>query len=384
MFDRFSDNSKKLMALARRHALRLRHDAIGPEHLLLALLDLPCSGSDLLVRLGVDLDTLGKALHSVLDQTGGEAPSPTQQLPFTPDAKRVLERTLEEAARLGHNYLGSQHLLVALAAVEQGLPAQVMARLGIDLARLQEAALTTAPAPERSQLRLLLISNSTMHGGAYLEHCGAEIRDFLGARKRVLFVPYALHDHDGYTARARSAFTALGHELFSVHEHNHAPKALESADAVFIGGGNTFRLLSALYHYRLLPAIQARAAAGTPYLGSSAGTNVATLSIRTTNDMPIVQPPTFTALQLVPFQINPHYLDPEPGSTHMGETREERIRQFHEEHAVPVLGLREGCMLRVEGDRMELRGTTRARLFRRGSTPEEFTPPCDLSFLLRT
>lgn len=111
--------------------------------------------------------------------------------------------------------------------------------------------------------------------------------------------------------------------------------------------------------------------------------NVATLSIRTTNDMPIVQPPSFTALQLVPFQINAHYLDPDPDSRHMGETREERIRQFHEEHATPVLGLREGCMLRVEGERMELRGTTAARLFQRGSAPVEFTPPCDLSSLLQ-
>ncbi|MFO1030909.1 MAG: dipeptidase PepE [Planctomycetota bacterium] len=231
-------------------------------------------------------------------------------------------------------------------------------------------------------MRLLLISNSTMHGGGYLEHCTAQIRDFLGRRQRVLFVPYALADHDGYAAKAKAAFEALGHELVSVHTKEHGKQAVDEADAVFVGGGNTFRLLTALYEHSLLPAIQRRALQGMPYIGSSAGTNVATLSIRTTNDMPIVQPPSFAALQLVPFQINPHYLDPDPASKHMGETREERLRQFHEEHDTPVLGLREGCMLRVEGKHAELLGTTNARLFRRGQAPQEFVPPCDLSFLL--
>ncbi|MEZ6036369.1 MAG: dipeptidase PepE [Planctomycetota bacterium] len=229
---------------------------------------------------------------------------------------------------------------------------------------------------------MLLISNSTMHGGGYLAHCKHEIEHFLGQKHKVMFVPYALHDHDGYTAKVREAFAAMGHEVVSVHEHNHAPSLVDDVDAVFVGGGNTFRLLSALQHYELIPAIRRRALLGMPYLGSSAGTNVATLSIRTTNDMPIVQPQSFAALQLVPFQINPHYLDPDPKSRHMGETREERIRQFHEEHEVPVLGLREGCLLRVEGIKMELRGSTQARLFRRGEVPVEFAPPCDLSFLL--
>ncbi|HEX6811780.1 MAG TPA: dipeptidase PepE [Planctomycetota bacterium] len=232
-------------------------------------------------------------------------------------------------------------------------------------------------------MRLLLISNSTMHGGGYLEHCAGEIRDFLGPKKHVLFVPYALHDHDAYTDRAKKAFAALGHELSSVHGFADPLASLKNADAVFIGGGNTFRLLSALYEHNLMIAIQKLALAGMPYIGSSAGTNVATESIRTTNDMPIVQPPSFTALQLVPFQINAHYLDADPNSTHMGETREERLRQFHEEHETPVLGMREGCMLRVEGTRIQLRGTTKARLFRRGTAPEEHTPPADLSALMR-
>ncbi|MEZ5966953.1 MAG: dipeptidase PepE [Planctomycetota bacterium] len=230
---------------------------------------------------------------------------------------------------------------------------------------------------------MLLISNSTMHGGGYLEHCAAEIADFLGAnRQRVLFVPYALADHAGYAAKAREAFAALGHDVDSAHDRADPAAAVRTADAVFVGGGNTFRLLAALYSTNLLGAIARRAWSGVPYIGSSAGTNVATPSIRTTNDMPIVMPPSFAALELVPFQINPHYLDPDPASRHMGETREERLRQFHEENSTPVLALREGCMLRVEGNRMELRGTTSARLFRRTAPPQEFAPPHDLSFLL--
>jgi dipeptidase E len=238
------------------------------------------------------------------------------------------------------------------------------------------------PSLDRSAVRLLLISNSTMHGGGYLEHCAAEIADFLGPAKRVLFVPYALDDHDAYAAKARPSLDAMGHELRSAHTYDDPDQALDDADAVFIGGGNTFRLLAQLERTGLLEAIRQRALAGMPYMGSSAGTNVATKSIRSTNDMPIVQPRSFDALQLVPFQINPHYLDPDPGSRHMGETREERILQFHEEHDTPVLGLREGCMLRVDGAEMSLRGTTAARLMRRGAPAEEFAPPSDLSFLL--
>ncbi|MFT4843703.1 MAG: dipeptidase E [Planctomycetota bacterium] len=258
----------------------------------------------------------------------------------------------------------------------------VLLRVGADPDALQSAMTASIPMSQRSRANLLLISNSTMHGGGYLEHCAAEIKDFLGERKRVMFVPFALADHDGYAQKAREAFAAIGHDLDSVHKHAKPAAAIDGADAVFIGGGNTFRLLTALAHHGLIAAIQKRVLAGMPYIGSSAGTNVATLSIRTTNDMPIVQPPSFTALQLVPFQINPHYLDPDSSSGHMGESRAERIQQFHEEHEVPVLGLREGCMLRVHGPKMQLRGTTNARLFRRAQEPEEFQPPCDLSFLL--
>lgn len=385
MFDRFSDNSRKLMALARAEAVRLRHEAIAPEHVLLGLLLAPDSTAvELLQRLGIDRETLRAALLVVtMPGPATAAPPAPAQLPLTPAVKHVLEQALRAAAEFAHPFVGSQHLLLGLALTTEGTPAQVLARLGATAEALRAAVAASVPTPARGRLRLLLISNSTMHGGGYLEHCAAEIRDFLGAPKKVLFVPYALHDHDAYAERARQAFAAMGHELHSAHTLPQPAAGVERADAVFVGGGNTFRLLAALYHHGLLAAIQQRAFAGMPYVGSSAGTNVATPTIRTTNDMPIVQPPSFAALELVPFQINPHYLDPDPGSRHMGETREERLRQFHEEHKTPVLGLREGCMLRVDGESMELRGTTKARLFRRGRTPEEFTPPCDLSFLLR-
>lgn len=380
MFDRFSDNSKKLMSLARQEALRLRHDFIGPEHVLLGLLQLGDStAARMLLACGVDPAMLREALLTVLP--AGTAGS-TGQLPFTPAAKQVLESAITHAHERGDHHIGSEHLLLGMTSVAGSVPMEVLAKLSVTTATLQAQAESQAPT-QRSRRRLLLISNSTMHGGGYLAHCAHEIRDFLGSRKTVLFVPYALHDHDAYAARARDAFTSLGHDLVSVHTLDHSPQAVAKADAVFIGGGNTFRLLAALYHYGLLAPIRQKALTGMPYIGSSAGTNVATLSIRTTNDMPIVQPPSFTALQLVPFQINPHYLDPDPHSKHMGETREERLRQFHEEHETPVLGLREGCLLRVEGERAELRGSTAARLFRRGEAPVEYLPPCDLSFLLR-
>jgi len=268
----------------------------------------------------------------------------------------------------------------------KGIAAEVLHGAGIALEAARAIVCDEGNMPLHSpgfrNRRLLLISNSTMHGRGYLAHCADDIRDFLGERKQVLFVPYALADHDEYAARAALAFAAMGHDVVPVHKQEDPIEAAAAAGAVFVGGGNTFRLLTALYRTGLLHAIADRVAEGVPYIGSSAGTVVATPSLRTTNDMPIVMPPSFTALGLVPFQINAHYLDPDPRSTHMGETRPERIRQFHEESDLPVLGLREGAMLRVEGVRMELRGSTGARLFRRGQEAIEYTPPCDLSFLL--
>lgn len=222
--------------------------------------------------------------------------------------------------------------------------------------------------------RLLLISNSTLHGSGYLDHAESEIRSFLGDTKRVLFVPYALFDRDKYAAQARQRFQKMGYELTSVHTAEDPVAAVNETEAVFIGGGNTFRLLKALYDLDLIEAIRNRVSHGMPYIGSSAGSNVAAPTIKTTNDMPIVQPPSFDALGLVSFQINPHYLDPEPSSKHMGETREERIVQFLEENDTPVVGLREGAILRIENGETILRGTTWARIFRKRVEPVETSP----------
>ena len=229
--------------------------------------------------------------------------------------------------------------------------------------------------------RILLISNSTLYGSGYLDHAEAEIRSFLGDLKRVLFVPYALFDRDKYSATAQQRFEKMGYALTSVHTASDAVQAVNETDAIFIGGGNTFRLLKALYDHKLLSPIRERVAGGMPYIGSSAGSNVAGPTIRTTNDMPIVQPPSFNALGLVSFQINPHYIDPDPNSRHMGETREERIVQFLEENDTPVVGLREGAMLRIENGETILRGSSGARIFRKNVEPVEIAPGAPLDSL---
>jgi dipeptidase E len=219
--------------------------------------------------------------------------------------------------------------------------------------------------------RLLLISNSSQYGRGYLDHAEEEIRSFLGNVKRVLFVPYALFDRDGYAETARARFEKMGLGLESIHRARDPKLAVADAEAVFIGGGNTFRLLKALYDNGLLGPIRRRVGDGMPYIGSSAGSVVSCPTIRTTNDMPIVEPPSLASLALVPFQINAHYLDPDPNSKHMGETREVRLREFHEENETPVVGIREGSMLRVENGSVVLRGTTGAKIFRQGEQPIE-------------
>ena len=228
--------------------------------------------------------------------------------------------------------------------------------------------------------RLLLISNSTNHGGGYLDHCMPEVLNLLGDRRRLAFVPFALFDRDGYAGEAGERFGREGLQVRAVTAEGEA--TLDWAEAVFVGGGNTFRLLKTLRDSGLMAVIRRRVTEGMVYMGASAGSNLACPTIRTTNDMPIVQPDSFDALDLVPFQINPHYIDPPTGSTHMGETREQRLVEYLEENETPVLGIREGAWIRVKDGRAQLGGTRPARIFRRDAAPEERPPGADVSDLL--
>ena len=230
--------------------------------------------------------------------------------------------------------------------------------------------------------RLLLLSNSTNHGQGYLDHALPEVRALFHGVKRLLFVPFALYDRATYTAKARARFATEGIDVEALTPDPAGHRRLESAEAVFVGGGNTFRLLKTLQDGGLLEPLRRRVREGLPYLGASAGINITCPTIKTTNDMPIVQPARFDALGLVPFQINPHYLDPDPGSRHMGETREDRIREFLEENDVAVVGLREGAWLRIEGAKGQIGGAAGARVFRRGRAAEELAPGASLESLL--
>ena len=229
--------------------------------------------------------------------------------------------------------------------------------------------------------RLLLLSNSTNFGSGYLDHAMEAVLRFLGPARRLAFVPFALQDQAGYAARVRERFAREGIEVVRVTE-DAGLAALESAGAVFVGGGNTFRLLGLLRSSGVLEALRRLTARGVPYLGASAGTNIAAPTIKTTNDMPIVDPRGFEALGLVPFQINPHYLDADAGSRHMGETREERLREYLEENETAVIGLREGSWLHLEGTSLCLEGGSPARVFRRGEPPREVPPGSALDWLL--
>ncbi len=234
-------------------------------------------------------------------------------------------------------------------------------------------------------MRLLLLSNSKNFGKGYLEHAEGLIKEFLGRDvRKVLFVPFAAVrvTYDEFAATVRKRFEAFGYGLESVHAIRDPRSAVQAAQAIVVGGGNTFHLLARLCETGLLEAIRGRARAGTPYVGWSAGANIAGLTIKTTNDMPIVQPPSFDALALLPFQINPHYTD-EVIPNHAGETRAERILEFTVANpGVPVVGLREGSSLRVEGAKLTLVGEKPARFFVSGREPSDHLPGDTLQFLM--
>jgi dipeptidase E len=232
---------------------------------------------------------------------------------------------------------------------------------------------------------LLLISNSTLYGGSYLQHCKENIIETLKECKKIVFIPYARPSgitHEEYTTIAQKTFKDMGYSLFGVHEHKDPVKAIIDADAIFTGGGNTFVLLTMLYKHDLLETIRSEVEDGKPYIGTSAGSNVAGATIQTTNDMPVMYPPSFDALHLVPFILNPHYIDPDPTSKHMGETRETRIKEYHAFNDRIVVGLREGCMLEIKDSRVTLKGITNARVFQKQKEPMEYQPGDQLDFLL--
>lgn len=236
-------------------------------------------------------------------------------------------------------------------------------------------------------MNLLLLSNSTNIGREYLAHAWQAVLPVLAGIDEVVFVPYALADLDGYTAKVRAAFAPHGIRVRGAHEDNDPAATVAAASAVFVGGGNTFRLLDRVRTLGLDAALRAHSAAGRPYLSASAGTNLAAPTIRTTNDMPVVFPGTFEALGLVPFQINCHYLDADPLSTHAGETRALRLTEYLEENATPVVALREGTWIRVDGDTASIGGSAVAPdhgpavLFSSGREPLEIAG--DISGLLR-
>lgn len=224
-----------------------------------------------------------------------------------------------------------------------------------------------------NQRRLLLISSSLTHGTGFLDHCADAIQEHLQGVKRMLFVPYALFDRDEYTRVVRERFAQWNIEVEGLHTQQRPAEAIHQAEAMFIGGGNSFRLLKCLQDQELLEPIRKRVAAGMPYMGSSAGTNVACPTIRTTNDMPIVEPTSFQSLGLVSFQINPHFVQADPESTHQGETREQRLQEFLEENDQTVVGIPEGTWLQVQGESGRIEGARDAHLFSRSGV--ETRPP---------
>ncbi len=235
-------------------------------------------------------------------------------------------------------------------------------------------------------MRLLLISNSTNAGEEYLDYPKKDIKKFLGdAPVKALFVPYAgvTITFDEYERKVKERFNEIGHDVVSIHHFDDPVRAVEQAQAIIIGGGNTFRLAELLQKNRLLGIIRKRVLQETPYIGWSAGANVACPTISTTNDMPVVEPQGFGVLNLVKFQINPHYLDANPDG-HAGETREMRISEFIEiNRDVFVVGLREGCMLLIENDTIRFTGDRTMRIFKYGAEPFEAGENDDLSFLLK-
>lgn len=231
---------------------------------------------------------------------------------------------------------------------------------------------------------ILIASTSTLANEDYLEYLLPELQLHFKNCSTILFIPYARPggiSHEEYTNSVALAFAKINKKVIGIHEFEDAALAVKSAEGIFTGGGNTFVLVSQLHKNNVMAILSQVIKNGTPYLGTSAGSNICGLTMQTTNDMPIVYPPSFQTLGAVPFNLNPHYLDPDTNSKHMGETRETRIKEFHAYNSVPVLGLREGSWLDVKGDAITLKGNLTARLFRQNQTPVELESGTDLSFI---
>ena len=222
--------------------------------------------------------------------------------------------------------------------------------------------------------KMIIASTSTVHGGKYLEYLMPTLKKHFKDVKNLLFIPFARPSgisYDVYTARAKEAFYAININVKGIHEFDNAKEAIANAEAIFTGGGNTFELVNQLYKHDIISSLKEVLEAGTPYLGTSAGSNICGVNMKNTNDMPIVYPPSFVTLGCIPFNINAHYLDPIEGTTHMGETRETRIKEFHVFNKTTVLGLREGSWLEVANNSVFLRGNLTARLFEQNEKPVE-------------
>jgi dipeptidase E len=231
---------------------------------------------------------------------------------------------------------------------------------------------------------ILIASTSTLANEDYLEYLLPELQLHFKNCSTILFIPYARPggiSHEDYTNSVALAFAKINKKVIGIHEFEDAALAVKSAEGIFTGGGNTFVLVSQLHKNNVMAILSQVIKNGTPYLGTSAGSNICGLTMQTTNDMPIVYPPSFQTLGVVPFNLNPHYLDPDTNSKHMGETRETRIKEFHAFNSLPVLGLREGSWLDVKGDSITLKGNLTARLFRQNQTPVELESGTDLSFI---
>jgi dipeptidase E len=231
---------------------------------------------------------------------------------------------------------------------------------------------------------LIIASTSTLHGGEYLDYILPELQLHFKDCKSVLFIPYARPggiSHDEYTAKVSLAFAKINIEVKGIHEFESPIIAIKNAEGIFTGGGNTFLLVAELYKNKVMSVLSEILKNGTPYLGTSAGSNITGLTMQTTNDMPIIYPSSFQTLGLIPFNLNPHYLDADLQSKHMGETRETRIKEFHQFNSFPVLGLREGSWLEVKGITITLKGSLSARLFRQNQEAQELDNESDLSFL---